>query len=87
MIGGIGGRAKENHGRISKMKRSKTRSLLKSITYRFICSAETFLVTYLVTGSLKIGGGVAGILFFTKLFTYFAHERIWEHVHWGKNGS
>jgi uncharacterized membrane protein len=60
---------------------------MKAITYRFICSAETFLITWLITGSYKLGGILAGILFLTKIGTYFVHERVWESVKWGKNGT
>lgn len=66
------------------MKRSRKRSLVKSLTYRVVCSAETFLVSWIATGSWQEGGLISSILFFTKIGTFFAHERVWEHVHWGK---
>ncbi len=51
---------------------------------RFICTAETFLVSWIITGSWEVGGIISGILFFTKIATYFMHERLWENVKWGK---
>lgn len=66
------------------MIRSRKRSLAKALTYRFICTAETFLVAWYITGSWKAGGLLSGILFFTKIGTYFIHERMWEKIKWGK---
>lgn len=65
------------------MRRSAKRSLVKALTYRIICSTETFLITWLVTGSWKAGGVVSGTLLFTKVGTYFIHERLWEYTPWG----
>ena len=55
------------------------RSFIKTLTYRAICTTETFLVTWLVTGNWKAGGVIAFILIFTKIGTYFGHEMLW---HW-----
>jgi uncharacterized membrane protein len=66
------------------MKRGRKRSFIKAITYRFICSLETLVVSWAVSGSLLSGSLISGVLFFTKIGTYFVHERIWEHIYWGK---
>ncbi|KKM73526.1 hypothetical protein LCGC14_1409520 [marine sediment metagenome] len=66
------------------MIRSRERSLAKALTYRFICTTETFLISWIITGSWTAGGLIAGILFFTKVGTYFFHERLWEGIKWGK---
>lgn len=66
------------------MIRSLKRSLAKAFTYRFICTAETFVVSWIITGSWAAGGLIAAILFFTKIGTYFGHERVWERIGWGK---
>lgn len=67
------------------MIRSRKRSLAKALTYRFICTTETFLISWLITGSWTAGGIISGILFVTKIGTYFIHERVWETIVWGKN--
>lgn len=67
------------------MIRSHKRSLAKALTYRFICTTETFIVSWIITGSMTAGGLISAILFFIKIGTYFAHERLWETVKWGKH--
>ncbi len=66
------------------MIRSRKRSLAKAFTYRFICTTETFLIGWIITGSWTAGGLIAAILFFIKMVTYFFHERLWERIKWGK---
>ncbi len=66
------------------MIRSRKRSLAKAFTYRIICTTETFLIGWLITGSLTAGGLIAAILFCIKIVTYFVHERLWERIKWGK---
>ena len=69
------------------MTRSSKRSWAKALTYRFICTAETFLISWLVTGSWETGGTITGILFLIKVATYFIHERVWEKIAWGKGNK
>lgn len=66
------------------MHAEKRRSLLKTLTYRVICTLETFLVVWIVGGSITLATGVATILIFSKLLTYYLHERLWDHVRWGR---
>jgi len=66
----------------------KVRSLLKTLSYRVICTAETFLVSLLimkfVSGTVvELASIIAAVLFFTKLGTYYGHERFWNRVLWG----
>ena len=64
---------------------SKTRSLAKTVTYRLISSAIGFLVVWALSDSVKTGAmfSVAELLY--KPLQYYIHERIWQHVKWGKN--
>ena len=61
-------------------KDSRLRSLIKGITWRFLATATTITIAYIITGevgdSLKIGG----IEFFGKLLIYYLHERAWQAV-------
>lgn len=66
------------------MKVAKKRSLAKALTYRFICTTETFIVTWIITDQIWIASGVAFILMFSKLITFYLHERLWEKIKWGK---
>ena len=56
---------------------TKTRHIVKTITWRITGSSATFLIAYLMTGSFDIAGtiGVAQVVVNTVL--YYIHERVW----------
>ena len=62
---------------------NKKRSILKTITWRTIATADTILIARLLTGSWKIGLGIAGIEVITKIILYYLHERSWSNIDWG----
>ena len=53
------------------------RHLVKSISWRIIGTIDTFLLSYIFTGSMSFGLSISGVDFFSKLFLYYYHERIW----------
>ena len=53
------------------------RDMLKTLSYRIIGSATSFILTYLATNDYKVGIGVGLGDFLIKPMIYFAHERIW----------
>jgi uncharacterized membrane protein len=63
--------------------RSWQRSLLKTITWRLFATVDTFLISILVTGSLRWAGSIVGIEVFSKMALYFLHERAWGYARWG----
>lgn len=56
------------------------RALTKSITYRFLGTVVTFLVSYTVTGDTTISFGVSSLDFFGKIALYYIHEKVWERI-------
>lgn len=60
------------------------RSLIKTLTYRILIIVSNFTVTYVLTQSLELATGVAGVSFLINTFIYYFHERMWNAVHWGK---
>jgi len=58
------------------------KTILKSLTYRLVCSTETFLVSFgvaqLMVEPTKQAGIVTGLLFCIKLVTYCIHEKFWD---------
>jgi len=66
---------------------TRKRAIAKSLSYRLVCSTETFLVSYAVAclalNPSKTAGIIAGALFCIKLVTYYLHERLWCKVKWG----
>lgn len=62
---------------------SKTRSIVKAISWRALGSLDTFVISYVVTGELKYGAFIAGTETLTKIVLYYLHERGWAHINWG----
>ena len=58
------------------MKISK-RHIVKSLSWRFIGTIDTFVFAWLITGDLTEGLSITGVSTFTKLFWYYMHERWW----------
>ena len=59
------------------------RSIAKTLTWRITATLTTFLISWIVTGSLVMGLGIASIEFWAKIILYFYHERIWNNIKWG----
>lgn len=56
------------------------KSLLKAVSWRVLGTLDTFIISYFVTGSAKIGAGIASIEVLTKMVLYYFHERAWSRV-------
>ena len=53
------------------------RHLLKTISWRIIGTLDTFILSWIITGNVKIGLTIGGVETITKMFLYFFHERLW----------
>jgi uncharacterized membrane protein len=60
-----------------------SRSLAKAISWRVLGSIDTFLLSWLFTGSPKAAGAIATAEVVTKMFLYYFHERAWSTIGWG----
>jgi uncharacterized membrane protein len=61
-----------------------SRSIAKTVTYRVLIMILDFSTIYLFTGKAKIA---LGFMVVSNVYTtvgYFAHERIWDRIKWGK---
>ncbi len=63
---------------------SHARSLAKAISYRILGSMATALIFYVLSGkaSLSIGAGALDMV--VKIGLYFVHERMWNHIPFGR---
>ena len=66
------------------MKSQAKRSIAKAITWRITASLDTFVIAWIITGSIELGGFIAGVEAVTKIFIYYVHERIWNIIKWGR---
>ena len=69
------------------MSENNTRSLVKAITWRFVGSLDTFLLSWLITGHPAIAATITAVEFCTKVVLYWLHERAWLKISWGKTNE
>lgn len=60
------------------------RSIAKTVSWRVVATIITGVVTYLLTGRLDFAVTVGLVDTFVKFFTYYAHERMWTRILYGK---
>jgi uncharacterized membrane protein len=60
------------------------RSLAKAVSWRVTGSIDTFVLSWLITGSIKIAGSISLVEVVTKILLFYFHERLWAWIPWGK---
>ena len=63
----------------SKIERRKI-SDFKTFTWRILATADTFIISYIITGRLLFATSIASIEIVTKLCLYYWHERMWDKI-------
>ena len=63
---------------------SNTRSIAKAISYRTLGSLSTALIVFIFSGDLKVSAGVGALDVVMKMVLYYLHERIWNHISYGR---
>lgn len=65
-------------------KDTNKRSIVKGISWRFIATSTTILIVYVFFGRLDLAivAGVIETIF--KVALYWAHERAWFKIRWGR---
>jgi len=54
-----------------------TKSALKTLTWRVLASTDTLIIAWVLTGSFTLAGSIMSVEIVTKMFLYYAHERVW----------
>lgn len=67
------------------MNETNRRSIAKAVSWRITGTIDTFIISWLITGELLLASGIAVTEVVTKVVLYWAHERVWNRVKWGKN--
>lgn len=63
---------------------SHLRSVMKAVSYRVLATLVTGTLAFLFTGNLLIAVGIGSTEMLSKMFLYWAHERLWNRVRWGR---
>ena len=66
----------------------RKRHIAKALSWRMVGTLDTFLLAWLITGSIEIGAMVGGVEVITKTVLYYVHERVWyNYIHYGVDGE
>jgi len=63
---------------------SHLRSFAKALSWRVTGTVDTMVLSYLITGSVKIAAAIGGTEVITKSLLYYLHERAWARVPFGR---
>ena len=69
----------------SKFKVSDFRHLIKSFSWRCFATLFTLIMTNLLIGNVYLSLKIITLEFFTKMFLYFIHEKIWYSKYFTRN--
>lgn len=56
---------------------SYKRHIAKSLSWRIIGTLDTIILSWIITGNLKIGIAIGGVEIISKMILYYLHERAW----------
>jgi len=63
---------------------SRSRSLAKAFSYRFVGSVSTAAVIYVLTLDVALSAGGGALDAGVKIVLYFIHERLWSRIPFGR---
>ena len=69
-----------------RVRDSHFRSIVKAVSWRVTGSVDTFVLSFIFTGSVKVAGSIAGAEAITKMILYYLHERAWSVILWDQRG-
>jgi uncharacterized membrane protein len=70
------------HGREAHL-----RSFAKAVSWRFVGSMDTFILSWLVTGNAAWAVSIASAEAVTKITLFYLHERAWRLISWGRHDA
>lgn len=62
---------------------NKQRHLIKTVTWRFIGTIDTMLISWFVSGDPIVGLQIGIVEILTKMILYYLHERAWYQIDFG----
>ena len=60
------------------------RSMAKAVSWRMLGTCDTIVISWLLTGALKVAFSIGFVELFTKMFLYYFHERVWNKIKFGR---
>ena len=66
------------------MKETRKRSVMKAVNWRITATLTTIIIVFLFTKNVAVSIGIGVIEGIAKVLWYYGHERLWEHIPWGR---
>jgi uncharacterized membrane protein len=63
---------------------TKARSFVKALSYRIWGTLSSVAVAYVITKNAVLSVTIAFWETVVKIFIYYAHERGWNYIQWGR---
>jgi uncharacterized membrane protein len=67
------------------MSEKHYRSIVKALSWRATGTVDTVVVSYFVTGKIKMALSIGFVELFTKIGLYYLHERVWNRLSFGRD--
>ena len=62
----------------------RKRSMVKAFSWRLIATLTTMAIVLAITRRLDLSLGVGALDLVAKMVFYYAHERLWSRLAWGR---
>lgn len=62
------------------MQDSKTKSLLKTLSWRAVATLITMIIAYFIVGDLTVALSIGAFDVIIKMVAYYFHERAWSKI-------
>lgn len=63
---------------------SKSRSIMKAVSYRVLGSSATAVIGFILTRRVALSAELGILDMVLKIGLYFLHERLWNHISFGR---
>lgn len=60
------------------------RSFVKAVSWRATGTLDTMLISFLITGKVKLAVSIGFVEVFTKIGLFYFHERLWNRIPLGR---
>ena len=67
--------------------RHHLRAVVKGASWRAVGTADTFMLSWLITHHLGSAASIASVETFTKIALYYLHEQLWARLPWGRGAG
>ena len=67
-----------------KYLETHSRSILKAVSWRATGTLDTILISFILTGQIKLALSIGLVELATKTVLYYMHERLWNRIKYGR---